>query len=143
MKRIAIFDIDGTLSDHSKRLYLVTNGLKEYKHYYDLMCQDEVLQPALNILNQLKKTHRIILLTGRPDNYRKATEMWLVFNSIHYDDLLMRKAGNKEQDYIIKERYLKTLDIDKIDYVFDDRTQCIEMFKRYNLNVIDAKQLNS
>ena len=114
-----IFDIDGTLSDHSHRIkYLIEKH--DHKLYYSLCTEDPVFQDVLDILNTYKI--KIIMLTGRPERLRTRTFCWLAFNHIKSDLLIMRPEYNYEKDFIIKERELLKLEKKyNIVCAYDDR----------------------
>lgn len=129
-----IFDIDGTLSDHSHRIkYLIEKH--DHKLYYSLCTEDTVFQDVLDILNTYKI--KIIMLTGRPERLRTRTSCWLAFNHIKSDLLIMRPDYNYEKDFIIKERELLKLEKKyNIVCAYDDREKNIEMFKRHNIKAV-------
>ena len=114
-----IFDIDGTLSDHSHRIkYLIEKH--DHKLYYSLCTEHPVFQDVLDILNTYKI--KIIMLTGRPERLRTRTSCWLAFNHIKSDLLIMRPDYNYEKDFIVKERELLKLEKKyNIVCAYDDR----------------------
>lgn len=136
MENAIIVDIDGTLSDHSYRVKFAE--AKQYKTYYSLCGNDLPRQHIVDIVNQLSKENKIILLTGRPETYRKITEYWLIFNKINYDLLLMRPNGDLRKDYIYKEDFYHKFIEGKYNVVkiFDDRETNINMFRNLGLNTI-------
>ena len=86
-----------------------------------------------------KKGHPIILVSGRPGNYREATEKWLDKHGFEFDVLLMRRAGDKRPDTEVKkEIYDKCLKKYEIECVFDDRPRIINMWKEQGLKVFDV-----
>jgi len=89
-----ICDLDGTLAILCAR-----------SPYEALKCEtDDLNGPVAEILRTYKaKGEHIILLSGREDNSREATERWLKKHDIGYDALYMRKTKDHRKDRIIKK----------------------------------------
>jgi hypothetical protein len=70
-------------------------------------------------------------VTGRYDTYRKQTEEWLKKYAINYEKLIMRKAGDKRKDSIIKKELYEKNIKDHYDVVFvlEDRDQVVKMWR--------------
>ena len=134
-KPAIIVDIDGTISDHQHRLHYVE--AKQYDKYYSLCGDDKPKQLIINVVNQYYGDFVIILLTGRPETYRKITELWLAFNKVNYDLLFMRPEGDFRKDCIYKENFYHKFIESKYDVkrCFDDKDSNLNMFKGLGLNV--------
>jgi hypothetical protein len=120
-----ICDLDGTLA------------IIDHRSPYDASTAiDDVLNaPIGNILevysHQTLYDIRVILVTGRYDTYRKQTEEWLKKYAINYEKLIMRKAGDKRKDSIIKKELYEKNIKDHYDVVFvlEDRDQVVKMWR--------------
>jgi hypothetical protein len=87
----------------------------------------------------LSQDHTIILVTGRPDDYREVTELWLKQHKIPYQQLYMRRAGDFRPDDIVKQEILdRHLKKEKIKLVIEDRPRVIRMWRRNGLEVDDV-----
>lgn len=130
LEKAIICDIDGTLANKSDRSPYDWHRVKE----------DTIKQPVLNILNAIKETHTIILLTGRDGICRGLTEEWLAENDVPYNALFIRDKGNTEKDSIIKERIFRSKIKDKyyIDFVLDDRQQVVDMWRSIGLTCLQV-----
>lgn len=125
-KYCIVTDLDGTLA--------LING----RNYYDASKFDtdvlnkEVLDVIENLLECPNKAIELIVLTGRSESGggRYKTEQWLKENSICYDKLLMRKAGDFRKDYITKSEIIQELQKEyNIICAFDDRNSSAKAFR--------------
>lgn len=136
MTRNIIFDIDGTLADPKDRLHFLEK--KDWNSFYDACLDDAPIHHVIYLLQELKKNHRIIILTGRPERIKDKTLQWLKANNISFDEIYFRKDGDYRPDYEIKEEILKTLNR-SIWFAVDDRKQVVDMFRRNNILCLQCK----
>lgn len=136
MARNIIFDIDGTLADPKDRLHFLEK--KDWNSFYDACLDDTPIHHVIYLLQELKKNHHIIILTGRPERIKDKTLQWLKANNISFDEIYFRKDGDYRPDYEIKEEMLKTLNR-SIWFAVDDRKQVVDMFRRNNILCLQCK----
>lgn len=141
MQQCIIFDIDGTLADNSHRQYLLMSNKYAWKQFFDSMGEDLPNKPIFSLYQTLQesKKYKMIIATGRPDNYKKLTEQWLFWNNIIYDELYMRKAGDTREDSLVKEEIL--FEIQKkyfIVFVVDDRTSVVNMWRKHGITCLQC-----
>lgn len=139
-KGIVCCDVDGTIADCEHRKHYLLGEKKDWDGFYSEIEKDP---PRLDVIAQVdeyrKKGHPIVLVSGRPDNYREATERWLKKHGFEYEVLLMRRAGDKRPDTDVKkEIYDKCLKKYVIECVFDDRPRIINMWREQGLEVFDV-----
>lgn len=147
---VYIFDIDGTLADCSQRLHFILPSKEDisgdidldkiapdWESFYKDCVNDKPIQPVLMLLLDLQRAGAtIIFVTGRPEKYMEETLNWLCdkldCNSVI---LMMRKDGDHRPDYIVKkeiyDEYIKPYH--HIDGVFEDRKQCVDMWRSLGL----------
>lgn len=134
LPRAFLCDIDGTLAHNlSGRgwydLDEVKNDTPNYAltHLFDAvdLFRDEYSR------KHTKYTH-IILLSGRKEGARAATEAWLDHWSIPYDELIMRADNDNREDFITKKELYEEHIKGKYNVlaVFDDRPQVVDMWRR-------------
>lgn len=126
-----ICDIDGTLA--------LFDGLRS--PYDTGKCEGDIVNKGLRlILQQLRPEVKVILVSGRSEEFRKQTENWLLNNYIYYDALFMRAKEDKRPDDIIKEEIYQREIEPKYDIliVFDDRPRVIRKWKELGLRVADV-----
>lgn len=150
-KMAYIFDIDGTLADCSHRLHFIlppyVSPLQDIENldkfqpdwetFHKECVNDKPIKPVLNLLRLIYEGEQgIIFVTGRPEKYRKQTTLWLSkYLGSEYFELAMRKDGDHRPDYIVKkEIYEKEIKpYHHIDGVFEDRKQCVDMWRNLGL----------
>ena len=159
-KREIICDIDGTLADIKHRLHYVKGsktcgevhpeldvyhegGLHEVKKnwpgFFSEIANDTPRPEVLSEILALSKTHNIVLVSGRPEDYKKQTIDWLNKYEIPYETLIMRRKGDTRNDDIIKkEIFDKYFLKENVDLVIDDRPRVIAMWREQGLNVKDV-----
>lgn len=111
-----LFDIDGTLADHSK------NGRSPFE--WKRVGEDEVIQHTKEMLIMAHNAgNKIVLLSGRDEVCRHETELWLKENNVPYDALYMRGHKVTRKDSIVKSELFfgKIAPNYNIKAVFDDR----------------------
>lgn len=133
-----IFDIDGTLADCSQRLHFIQQEKPDWESFYKDCVNDNHIEPVWNLLHRIYEDGiDVIFVTGRPEKYRKQTTIWLSkYLMSEYFGLCMRKDGDHRPDYIVKkEIYEKEIKpyYEFIDGVFEDRTQCVKMWRELGL----------
>jgi hypothetical protein len=134
-----IFDLDGTLSDHSHRLHLVTGENKDYAQYYDLCDKDLPHWPVIKILKSLFKSGNVVeIWTGRTDRVLPKTVRWL--HEVDISPIILtkvRKEGDFTPDYILKDQWLKERPI-KPTMVFEDRPRMVEFWRSQGIFCFDV-----
>lgn len=98
MSKIALFDMDGTLSDDSHRRHLYVPG--QYTEYWtpELIMQDPPFSPALELVNSLRGDGWSIgVMSARRAEYnRKVTEEWLALNGVAAFPIFLRGESDKD-----------------------------------------------
>lgn len=141
-----ISDIDNTLANASHREhYLNTKGKKkDWKSFFDAMDKDLVNDWCKDILYtntcMYEFTREVILVSARPEDYRKITEKWLQDNHIRYDKLIMRQRNDFREDSIVKEQLMdfELLTKYNIIYWIDDRKKVIDKIRSRGIIVLDC-----
>ena len=136
MARNIIFDIDGTLADPKDRLHFLKK--KDWNSFYNDCLDDAPIHNVIYLLQELKKNHHIIIFTGRPEQIKDKTLLWLKANNISFDEIYFRKDGDYRPDYEIKEEMLKNLNR-SIWFDVDNRKQVVDMFRKNNILCLQCK----
>lgn len=124
-----ICDIDGTLAEHHRSPY-----------DYASLHTDAVIRPIRTLVNIFNARWPIILVTGRPEDYRVGTEAWLESHYIPYWGLFMRPSGDLRADNIIKAEIYER-DIAPywdVKYVLDDRDRVVKMWRGKGLTCLQV-----
>ena len=141
--KAVICDLDGTLCDTSKRLHYVNGETKDWKSFFDELSNDEIRNDVLDeLLKYEEQGCKIFFVSGRPEQYREKTEIWLEEKLKGYKlhtALIMRETRDKRPDTETKaeifDKYIKNLNIIK---VFDDRPSVIRMWREKGIDVVDV-----
>ena len=72
-----IFDLDGTLSDPSRRRHLLHGDDRNFSAFEHEAGNDPVVEPIKRLLLTLRLGNAIVLTTGRTERFRPLTAMWL------------------------------------------------------------------
>ena len=148
IKSTVIFDLDGTLAlvDKRREIALKPNGKINFDIFYDpqYIELDEPNSFVIELAKMYKRDgYEIVIVSGRADRTKEATERWLEKYGILYDRMIMRKRKNFTPDNELKERWLeKYLDRDDIRVVVDDRQRVVDMWRRNGLNVFQVANGN-
>lgn len=117
MKRLVVFDFDGTLfnspeKESGKKIWKEKTG-KDYPHVGWWGRKESLdtdvfdIKPFPNVLNKLEKEKdipdtQVIILTSRMEKLRSEIEKILDNNNIIVDDVLLKKGGKGKGEVILK-----------------------------------------
>lgn len=145
-RKIVIFDLDGTLADCQHRIhhinppkYLHGNGeqqhpKKDWQAFFAACGDDKPIEAVIDMLEAINfaNVFQVWIVSGRSDECREQTEAWLAKYLTHYDNLIMRKAGDYTGDDILKVSWLDdgTIPADQVHCVFDDRDRVVNSWRK-------------
>ena len=147
MKKVVIFDLDGTICDCTHRLPLIQGKDRDYKTFHTECIKDKPIDNMLALLKALRSEYEIVYCAARPDSSQKFTRGWLYDNVSFYrnsDKLLMRKSTDHRPDYIIKLENLKKAGLipDKVLFIVEDRNQVVEALRDAGYKVLQCDEGN-
>ena len=131
-----ICDLDGTLCLFGK------------ENSYDRDFSDDKINVAVQSIlkSHLDTSHKIIFFSGRNDKYKNQTIEWLENNLrvTFYFELHMRKDGDNRDDVIVKKEMFNEHIRDKyyVDFVLDDRSKVVDMWRSLGLTVLQCAEGN-
>lgn len=130
-----IIDLDGTLCNNAHRQGYVGKVPKDWKRFYNGIHRDKLNEWCDMIIDGLNYQVKILLVTGRPETFKKQTIAWLNKYLINYDMLYMRGEGDFREDCITKEEiYLKLIKPRfKVLFCIDDRARVVAMWRKNGL----------
>lgn len=136
MKYIVV-DFDNTLSDDlHRREHIDAN---DWDKYHGRLGEDRPHKDVADTLHIMSGTVSIIILTARPERYRKHSTDWLFEHEIPFDYLLMREDGDDTDSAILKitqlERFFdsKEMVLKKVLFALEDRDKVVKAFREYGI----------
>ena len=120
-------DIDGTLA------------LMDGRGPYDFArCgEDRLNEPVRNALIAFRDVNgdRIVLLSGRSEDYRAQTEAWLDRHAVPYDELRMRASGDTRRDDVVKNELFDVYVRHQynVRVSLDDRDRVVALWRRMGI----------
>lgn len=136
-----IFDIDGTIANTEHRQPFLQGEKKDWKGWHANSQKDT---PYWEIVDILRLAHRagisVVLCTGRDEFCRKDTEKWFEEHEIYYDELFMRKEGDRRDDDVVKRELLAEIRAKGYDpvCVFEDRARVVKMWREEGLRCLQV-----
>lgn len=122
-----LVDIDGTLA------------IKGDRSPYDWhrVGEDTINGSVVDLVEMLRREHRIILVSGRDSVCRRETEEWLIDKGIIWHELLMRPEGDMRKDAIVKLEMFREQIAPRHNVlgVLDDRPSVCRAWRRVGLFV--------
>jgi phosphoglycolate phosphatase-like HAD superfamily hydrolase len=115
--RCVVFDIDGVLSDATRRQHFIERGRRDWDAFFEACGDDPVIEEIARLLELLDPSLQVVLLTGRPLRVRPQTLAWLEHFGLRWDLLVMRDWG----DYLQVTAFKREVVEDLRAYGFDIR----------------------
>jgi hypothetical protein len=124
-----IVDLDGTLCIHNGRsAFDFVKCVEDLPNY-----------PLLDIVKMYgeREDVKVVIMSGRPDNYRNESENWLNSYGVKYDHFFMRREGDYRNDAIVKKEIFDAEIKDRYSVyaMFDDRKRVVEQWVEMGLPV--------
>jgi uncharacterized HAD superfamily protein len=139
LKPIVVVDMDGTLADVRHRLHHIKGpGKKNWKRFFEGQVNDKPFAALAQRIRALAGNHEIVIVTGRPEEYRSGTEEWLRRYRIPFSRIHMRPAGDHRPDYIVKREILDQIGPERVVLAFDDRQPVCEAYRDAGVEVIEV-----
>lgn len=138
---VVVFDIDGTLANIEHRRHLVEAKPKDWKAFNDGMTQDKIHDDIVDLLLIFHaRGDKIILCSGRDEDYKAQTIKWMQENDIPFDALYMRKSKDRRSDDIIKVELLNQIrkDFGEPWMWFDDRDRVVNAIRDQGVRVLQV-----
>ena len=141
---VVLVDIDGTLADVTHRIHHVRGrGKKDWKRFFQAMHKDQPNQVVVDWVKNLAPDYEVIVVSGRPDDYREVTERWLAAQGIEYSVLHMRRTNDRRPDDIVKREILHNqIGKDRVAFVIDDRASVCRMWRAEGLRTFQVAEGN-
>lgn len=133
--KTVIVDLDGTLCDCRHRLHHVQAGAKNWGAFFAGIADDMPVEPIRRMVQTLAKDYKVVLCSGRPEEYRGVTVAWLDEWCVPFDSLYMRATGDYRPDHVVKMQLLDGIREDGFEpfLVVDDRQSVVDGWREQGL----------
>jgi hypothetical protein len=125
-----VFDMDGVLSDASRRQHYLDRPFRDWEAFFQACGDDELIAEVARLLEVLDPELKVLLLTARPQRVRDQTLAWLQRYGLRWDLLVMRDWD----DFGSSRRYKQRVVGEFRDYgfelrlAFEDDRRNVDMF---------------
>lgn len=123
----------------------VCNGKpkKNWDLFYQNIDKDPPISPIIRAISAIADHLMldVLIVSGRPiDKAGISTEDWLYENIDQFwiRHLFMRNTNDYREDFVVKQEILDLLPKNRIKYVFDDRDQVVQMWRRNGLTCLQV-----
>jgi len=138
---IAIFDLDGTLTNNEHRQHFLEENPKNWKAFNEACGDDKPNWPIIKTLQMFNDGNDyVFILSGRSLDVHRQTIDWLKKYKIDHCGLYMRNIGDYRDDREIKRGFwveLNRLADPKFTkdntIIFDDRQKVVDMWREMGL----------
>jgi hypothetical protein len=140
-----IIDLDGTLCDCTHRRHFLDEKRPDWRSFNESMREDGLNSWCLDLIHAMGNAgFKILLVSGRGDDFRDATVDWLQKYAVPYDLLAMRPAKDNRKDSLVKfELYQKLIEPQyDVHFVVDDRKQVVDMWRELGLTCLQCAEGN-
>ena len=139
--KTVLFDIDGTLSDHTPRLHYAEK--QDWDSYHAHMEEDQPVAKVLVLAKELASRYNLAVATARPERYEAETRRWLERYEVPWRFLDMRPEGDWTPNWQIKRGALNRFrDLGcKVILAFDDNPDVIKMYMENDVPAIFCFQM--
>lgn len=107
--KAVVFDIDGTLADYTHRAEHLVPPNRDMAVYFSKMGDDPPITAVVALLIEAYGNgYKVVLVTGRPEQYYKTTFRWLTSQNIPFDALFLRPRDDWRPGVDVRRDIYKT-----------------------------------
>ena len=118
---IAVFDIDGVLADATHRQHYLQSRPKDWQGFFRAVGDDGPIARGIDLVREAGREGPVVLLSGRPESTRAATEEWLARHGVAHDRLVLRPEGDYRAAAVAKAELLSAVAAPgEVSAVWDD-----------------------
>lgn len=106
---VAIFDMDGVLSDATHRQEFLRSDPPDWTAFGDLAHLDEPLDFGHREMARYRDDHCIVMVTARPFERQESSLEWLARHGFWVDLAIFRPSGDERPSYELKGEELERI----------------------------------
>lgn len=149
MKKIAVIDIDGTLSIVGRRRRYIESDPKDWERFYADSFDDAPIREMCDFVRWLAKTYEVFFCTSRRECVRRQTQVWLqqyLLMSPKEYTLIMRPDADKRPDVISKiDAFTKETtpeEREQVAFVIEDSAAMAAMWRGFGYRCFHSSNQN-
>jgi hypothetical protein len=140
-RRVILLDMDHSISDAAWRDHLIpeVRATGNWDKYYADQSRDEPIWFVAAVVRRLASlpSFDVVVLTTRPEKYRRETTRWLRAYEILFSELIMRPDDNREPSAKLKVDLIKArFRFDEIAFAIEDREEVVEAMRAEGISVL-------
>lgn len=144
-----IFDLDGVLANNSQRQHLLRRSgdtkpsRQDWLDFFNASPFDGVYSDTAKLFKTLQAAgYKILICTGRSEDYEEMTRDWLESWGLLPDQLFQRRHLDFRKDFEVKEEiYLTQIQpYYQVLGVFEDRADCVRMWRARELTCYQPRE---
>ncbi|MFF3323958.1 hypothetical protein [Streptomyces sp. NPDC002889] len=137
---LAVFDLDGTLSDSGHRQHFLERRPRAWDAFFAAAPQDQPLDEGVALCLAATAESEVVYLTGRPERCRKDTLDWLEAQGLPEGRVFMRRNDDRRPARRTKLEILRRLGRDReIRMLVDDDELVCDDVERAGFRVVRAR----
>ena len=141
---VIVCDLDGTLANIEHRLHHVRErGRKDWDAFFRACTEDLPIRNTVRLVQRLHEVgFGVLIVSGRSDVVREETARWLSQHGVPYDELIMRRDGDRRPDTVVKAEMIDRhgLDPDDVLMVLDDRARVVAMWRERGFHTFQVAE---
>ncbi|GGT07695.1 hypothetical protein GCM10010271_07790 [Streptomyces kurssanovii] len=136
---LAIFDLDGTLSDAGHRQHLLERKPRAWDAFFAAAPEDPPLAEGVALCLKAAQECEVLYLTGRPERCRQDTVDWLAAQGLPQGRIFMRRNDDRRPARRTKLEILRQLSRDReLRMLVDDDELVCQDAERAGFRVVRA-----
>ena len=146
-----IFDLDGVLANNSHRQHFLERSgdtkpsKQDWLDFFAASPTDGVYSDTAKLMKTLQASGvKIIIVTGRSEDYETMTRDWLEGYGLLPDLLCQRRHLDFRKDWEVKSEIFQTQiqPYYQVLGVFEDRSDCVKMWRGFGLTCYQPREAN-
>ena len=139
--KFVVFDLDGTIADDTHRKKFLLRSPKKWDEYFDACHLDKPIHHIIHLVKMYKNDgYKVHIWTGRKSSKRSQTLKWLSKYGLENIPLVMRPEGNRIDDFVLKQQWMKKYG--KPSIVFEDRDRMVKMWRSIHIPCMQVRDGN-
>jgi hypothetical protein len=140
VRPIAVFDLDGTLSDAGHRQHFLERRPRDWDAFFAAAVHDPPLTEGVALALSSAEECEVVYVTGRPERCRRDTLAWLEQHGLPLGRLFMRRNDDRRPARFVKPGILRRLARDReIRVLVDDDELVCDACERAGFPVVRAR----